>query len=447
MLKSKVMWGEGLFLRPQHFQQQDQYHESRLQLAMTLLHPYLWGIRSLEIDETALKNFQLRITKLNVVFPDGTACSAPSIDELPPVLDLRSMDEPAEFSTVYLGVPSLKEHGNNVPTSSNTTPTITRFVKENYSAPDQYTDAEDTTVCLLRHALHAFVEDTSAAQYSHIPIARIRKSIEGGYALDKSYIPPVVSIASSKEMGEILLGLLDLLEAKAAALREQNREPSKNMIEFRADDHSLFWLQQATSGHYAKLKHLYQNQDFHPERLHQEMMSLAASLMSFSKAYSLNELPEYDHKNLKKCLGELDEMIRDLTNVVVSTRYLVIPLSSPRPSFWSAALNSDKITNSTAFYLAVSSSMPLPRLIDTFPMQVKAGAPDDVEKSLQAATPAIPISHTPQVPSAIPVKPNYSYFAVNNRGDMYERMMKVRSMSIYTPDSLSDLKIELIAVI
>ncbi len=26
----KILWGEGLFLRPQHFQLQDAYHEQRL---------------------------------------------------------------------------------------------------------------------------------------------------------------------------------------------------------------------------------------------------------------------------------------------------------------------------------------------------------------------------------------------------------------------------------
>ena len=26
-MSSKILWGEGLFLRPQHFQQQDRYHE------------------------------------------------------------------------------------------------------------------------------------------------------------------------------------------------------------------------------------------------------------------------------------------------------------------------------------------------------------------------------------------------------------------------------------
>ena len=29
-MAAKILWGEGLFLRPQHFQRQDQYHEMRL---------------------------------------------------------------------------------------------------------------------------------------------------------------------------------------------------------------------------------------------------------------------------------------------------------------------------------------------------------------------------------------------------------------------------------
>ena len=51
---SKVFWGEGLFLRPQHFQRQDAYHEARLQDLAGNLHPHPWGIRRLRFDTQAL---------------------------------------------------------------------------------------------------------------------------------------------------------------------------------------------------------------------------------------------------------------------------------------------------------------------------------------------------------------------------------------------------------
>lgn len=52
---AKVLWGEGLFIRPQHFQQQDRYHEWRLAQAMMTMHPYAWGVRQIRIDMDALK--------------------------------------------------------------------------------------------------------------------------------------------------------------------------------------------------------------------------------------------------------------------------------------------------------------------------------------------------------------------------------------------------------
>ena len=42
---SKVLWGEGLFLRPQHFQHQDAYHEWRLAQSVRNLHPYISSVR------------------------------------------------------------------------------------------------------------------------------------------------------------------------------------------------------------------------------------------------------------------------------------------------------------------------------------------------------------------------------------------------------------------
>jgi len=43
---AKVLWGEGLFLRPQHFQLLDRYHESRSADLARAIHPYAWGLRA-----------------------------------------------------------------------------------------------------------------------------------------------------------------------------------------------------------------------------------------------------------------------------------------------------------------------------------------------------------------------------------------------------------------
>jgi type VI secretion system protein ImpJ len=82
-MSSKILWGEGLFLRPQHFQQQDRYHEQRLHQSVLALHPYAWGVNQLQVDRDALANHSLRVLELSLRFQDGEFYDAPGADDLP----------------------------------------------------------------------------------------------------------------------------------------------------------------------------------------------------------------------------------------------------------------------------------------------------------------------------------------------------------------------------
>jgi hypothetical protein len=52
----------------------------------------------------------------------------------------------------------------------------------------------------------------------------------------------------------------------------------------------------------------------------------------------------------------------------------------------------------------------------------------------------------PQVPAAVPVRPDTYYFALDAKGQMYDRMLQAQSISIYVPSGLRDLKLDLVAV-
>ena len=51
---NKIVWSEGLFLRPQHFQQQDRYHEQYVEQRAGRLRSYPWGFTELKIDHRML---------------------------------------------------------------------------------------------------------------------------------------------------------------------------------------------------------------------------------------------------------------------------------------------------------------------------------------------------------------------------------------------------------
>ncbi|MEM7091022.1 MAG: type VI secretion system baseplate subunit TssK, partial [Pseudomonadota bacterium] len=56
---SKVLWTEGLFLQPHHFQQADRYTEALVAGLARRVTPYAWGVSALEIDDEVLKVGQI----------------------------------------------------------------------------------------------------------------------------------------------------------------------------------------------------------------------------------------------------------------------------------------------------------------------------------------------------------------------------------------------------
>ncbi len=443
---SKVLWGEGLFLRPQHFQQQDAYHEWRLAQAVRGLHPYAWGVHHLKVDNDALQAGQLRLLELQMVFPDGEFYNAPSEDALPAPLALDSALAQGTDVLLYAAVAPLRANGSNFSPTREEADTATRYYHVQKDIADQYTDATAAQLSLLGKSVRLLSEHEPRAHLLSLPVLQIRRNVMGGFELDPRYVPPALTIQSSPVVFLYLRRLLDVLQAKIDALYGFHREPSKNIIEFRSGDVASFWLLHTASGAYAALSHLMRHPGLHPERLFQRLLELAGALMTFSRGYTLTDLPAYDHTNPGPAFFKLDHIIRELLETVISTRYFAIALSEDRPSFHQGRLDAQQISGATSFYLGITAAMPSAELVEAVPLRFKIGAPEDVEKLVLSALPGVPITHAAQVPSAIPVRPGSYYFAIEPRGALYERMLQAQAVSLYVPSGIADLKIELIAI-
>ncbi|MES2091042.1 MAG: type VI secretion system baseplate subunit TssK [Pseudomonadota bacterium] len=446
----KILWGEGLFLRPQHFQQQDAYHEWRLSQMSRLLHPYAWGVRHIKVDPDALQTGLLRILELQVVFPDGELFNAPAEDELPPPVALDSLRAAAGTSAnewiYHLALAPLRSSGTNFAASREEADTAVRYYRSHMQAADAYTDAVTAEVTVLRKSAKLLPETDPRAHLISLPLLRIKRTATGGFEHDGRFMPPSLNLQASPAMVLHLRRLLDVLQAKVDALYGLHREPSKNIIEFRSGDVASFWLLHTASTAFAGLSHLARHPGLHPERLFEKLLELAGSLMTFSKTFTLADLPTYEHGNPGPAFVRLDAIVRELLETVISTRYFSINLTESQPSFYQGRLNSEQISASTQFYLGVSATMAPAELVDVVPSRFKVGAPDDVDKLVLSAMPGVKLVHAPQVPAAIPVRPGCYYFSLELRGNLYERMLQAQAMTIYVPSGLHELKLELIAV-
>jgi type VI secretion system protein ImpJ len=442
---SKVMWGEGLFLRPQHFQQQDRYHEARLHQTATALHPYGWGVRKFVLDLEALRSDTLRVLELSLIFPDGEVYRAPDGDSLPPQVRLDQLPAATQTITFHAALPAIKEHGENCAPQEHTAADA-RFARRDHEIQDMFSRAADAPVTFLTKTLRLAGDDETLSSFVSFPLLRLRRVATGGFEPDPSFAPPCLSIEAAPGLRLQLARLMEKLLAKVNALYGHHREPSKNVVELRGGDVSSFWLLHTASTGYAALSHLFNQAELHPERLFEQLLHLAGGLMTYSRSYRLEELPAYQHADPAPSFARMDQMIRDLLDTVISSKYFAIALTNERPPYYLGALDSGKITPQTTLYLAVAADLPALKLVELVPLQFKLGAPDDVDKFVLSAMPGVKLVHAPQVPAALPVRPDTYYFVLENRGALYESMLKAQAMSIYVPNGLRDLKLDLIAI-
>lgn len=446
----KVLWGEGLFLRPQHFQIQDTYHEQRLNQTIRANIPFAYGLQALKFDQTLLSSHILALEQVEMIWQDGEIYTAPSTDLLPEPIQLDELNLSGEM-TIYLALPILQPNKKNIAYEASTQPS--RYHSYLNDTHDLYTDASPAEVTLLRRRAEIKLIDSQFETNQHLdgfiylPIGKIKRQSSGNFDLDSKFIPPILNIESSDYLTSNLKRTLNVIKAKIKTIQTNNRENEQKLIEFRSGDIVSFWLVNALNTAHATLNHLLTHPQIHPERLFFELLRLTGSLLTFSTAYEVDHLPQYNHHNLQHSFSQLDVILRDLLDTIISSRYINIALKEIRPSYWVGSLESDKITRESRLYIAVSSTaMPTHELIQIVPLRFKVGTTVDVEQRVVSALPAIPIHHLMQVPTAIPVRSGVNYFEIEPHQELYQRMLESETICIYVPAGFKDISIELIAV-
>ncbi|MGB8665652.1 MAG: type VI secretion system baseplate subunit TssK, partial [Serratia inhibens] len=124
MRTNKVVWSEGLFLRPQLFQQQERYFEYYAHKRASTLSPFYWGFSQYEIDREALSYGKLVLRSARGVLPDGTPFDIPDHADLPEPLTIL----PEHLGkSIYLAVPLRLDNSDETIFSQHDASSLARF--------------------------------------------------------------------------------------------------------------------------------------------------------------------------------------------------------------------------------------------------------------------------------------------------------------------------------
>jgi type VI secretion system protein ImpJ len=443
--KRRVVWSNGMFLTPQHFQLQDEYFEDNLRFLMRASTFANWGLSGISIDESSLASGFFRIRHCEGVLPDGLIFNMPEADEIPPGRALDDLFSPhRQTLDIFLAIPEVKPSGQNFSLTENGS--LTRFTAEVALAPDATDVSEERPIQLARKTFRLLLEGERLDGLTTMRIAQISRNAKGEYTLSPKFVPPVLDITASDYLMMLARRQIEVLTAKSSSLAAPRRAKGRDLADFSSSEIANFWLLHTVNSFLPELKHIWKVRRGHPDVLFRAMLRLAGALSTFALEGHAFDMPDYDHDDVGPCFTDLDLRIRDLLETVLPSKCLAIPLTLSDKLIWSGLIPDERYLSGSQAFLSVSAHMAVEDVIAKFPRLVKVSSPSEIERLVRKSLPGIGLRHSPAPPASIPIRLDCQYFSLGQAGALWDSVTQSRSLSVFAPGEIVDPKMELLLV-
>jgi type VI secretion system protein ImpJ len=447
---SRVVWSEGMYLGPHHFQAQSRYFEDSIRFTTSSLWFEAWGLVGGQMDAEALQNGTVSIVHSRGIFPDGLAFHMPECDDLPEPRSVGDHFPPTRDTVaVLLVVPPRRPEGLNCILNDAQNGAPARFKAEPRMLYDETTGRDEKPVQLGSKNIRLMFETewTDSSDLLALPVARITRDTKGHYIYDPAFVPPCVEISASDRLMTMLKRLLEILGDKSAMFSRGKAGDKRTWAEFSTREIANFWLLHTVNSALAPLRHHYVTKRGHPEELYREMLRLGGALCTFAFESHPRDLPIYDHKRLDDCFGRLDEHIRRHLETIVPTQYISIPLVKRADYFYEGEITDQRALDKAKWIFGISAKMGEADLIANTGKLVKLCSKAFVPQLVKRALPGMEMRHLPVPPSAIPAKLDHQYFSVSKAGPCWDHLVQTRQIGLYVPGEIPEPTIELLAII
>jgi len=439
---AKVLWNEGLFLQPHHFQQADRHTEALIAGLAARIAPYAWGVSMIEIDRDALKIGQFALKSASGLTPDGTVFRVPEADDHPPALEV-----PGEIKdcVVYLSVPQRRQGAPEVDmTGSELSAARLRPAEiEVTDTTQRGGKAARLAVGKLRLQFALAVDDL--ADRLTIPIARIIEvRPDQEVILDDSFMPSCLDIRAARPLIGFLSELEGLLNHRITALagRMTAGAGAKGAAEIQ-DFLLLMTINRALPlfRHFTGCDHL------HPITLYREVVQLAGALSAFmAPDKKPAQYPSYQHHDLAATFRPVIRDLRQYLSAVLEQGAVAIAIE-PRKFGISVGVIADrKLIGNAQFVLAVAADMPGDKLRRHFAGQAKVGPVEEIRQLVNSALPGIDLRPLPVAPRQIPYHAGVVYFEADPASPYWGKMTTSGGIAVHVSGDYPGLKMELWAI-
>ncbi len=440
-LSSKVIWSEGMFLNPQHFQQYDRYVERYIDAKCSALGAYSWGLQSLEIDQQLLKLGKLSIQRGQGVFPDGTPFNFPDVDDAPNVLDLP---EGVHNTLVYLAVPVRRPGAVDV-SRDDDTQALARYYVAEVSARDVTSDGGDTRpVDVGKLRLRLMLETDDLSGYACIGVIRVAEMRDDhNVLLDEQYLPTCLDCTAASKLSSFLPELSGMLHHRGEAIAGRLADARRGGTAEIAD----YMMLQLINRYEPLVVHLAAVRNLHPLTLFQQLLLMAGELSTFvARDKRPPEFPAYRHDQLQETFAPLMSTLRKYLSMVYEQTAIGLPLEEKKYGIRVGAIPDRSLLDSASFVLAVRADVAEETLRSRLPAQIKVGPVERIRQLVNAAMPGIGIKPLPVAPRQIPYRSGYAYFELDKHSAFWREMTSSGGFALHVGGDFPGLEMEFWAI-
>jgi len=440
--RNAVVWSQGMFLQPHHFQQEARYVARLVDARARCVSPYAWGFVDLTLDDALLALGKVGIARATGVLPDGTPFVCPSLDTPPDPIDI-----PADLKgeLIYLALPLAREGVTEVDfgTASDASAgldacrleAVEESVRDHTSASDEPASIQTGRLKLRLLRARDLTDAYAAIGVVQVVECRSDKQVQ----LERSYIPPQVGLDASEHLASSTRLLHGLVAQRAQALAGRMGQLSGGVSEL-ADFLMLQLLNRAEP----MLRQHANVPQLHPFVLYTELLQLAGELSTFTATNRRPpEFPAYKHDDLRGCFVPLIDALRRLLTVVLEQNAVQIELIDRSHGVRTAVAPDLEMVRNGVFVIAVAAQLPPEQLRQRFVSQTKVGPVDRIRDLVNLQLPGIGLQSLPVAPRQLPFHAGHFYFELERQSDLWRQFEKSGSLAMHIAGDFPGLELEL----
>lgn len=434
---SRVVWSEGMYLAPHHFQAQSRYFEDSVAFLSATLWRDPWGVLQLEMDTKAIENGTVALLQASGIFQDGLSFDMPTSDLLPSPRSVESLAKSSDSELLlYLVIAKRTADGHEPEEEEGAK--RGRFSELMRTLRDETNGLDEYDVTLGRKNVRILSEAEVSSRDFALPIARILRTRNGRFRYDPDFVPCSLKVSASDSLMLLIKRVLDMVAEKREAIgRETAGSRHLSGVPLPQDMMNHLFLH-ALHSNLPALRHLLHTRHAHPAECFQELLRLAGALTTFSLDSDPRTLPNYDHVNPGPGFRTLAAQIIRHLEIISPTNSVQLEFAQAGPYLHSAPVTDERCLRRSRWILGVRSSLGESEQLRLVPQLIKVCSARFVPELVKRALPGMALTHLTVAPATLRTSIDMQYYSIDISGPCWQHILQTKSVGIYIPGEITD---------